>query len=797
MDGTNTIQQTVSFVDDESGYSVSVPSAIDHTRYIANTDTATFKEFFSRPLIVPIGVWTPFSATPFTATLNPWTTFFTNPRVQNRTCNYAMMTCNLKVKFMINGNPFYYGRLMADYSPLFAFDNSTNDVLLTAACRTTASQRMHIFLDPTTSEAGTFTLPFVWYKNELSLVDDDFQFLGLLSIRELNQLKHSSGSTIPVDISVAIWAEDVRLTAPTTSESASMVAQSDEYSVGPISSVASAVSQAAGMLWSVPYIGPYARATSMVSTMASGIAKAFGYSRPVILEPNLPHRPTYVGNMVNCDAQDSSLKLSVDSKQELTIDPRVFGADLGDELVLSRLASIPSYLTGFNWTTAAAPGDFLYNIRVTPCLSATSGGYYPTACNFVAKPFRYWKGTMRYRFQIVASAFHRGRIRVVYDPRRVTSVESNVSFTRIIDLSKERDFTVDVAWAATRTWLTTDPYTSDVGNSSSAAAFSSSRVGFTNGVLGLYVLNSLTSSDSAVANDISINVFVSMTDDAEFAVPTEVNTAGFMPNYVRVPQSLEYQSDESSNDPGVVQPGICLNECLVPDASDLVYMGEKVSSFRQLLKRYTFYKSYYNNTTGSQAWVNVRSDFPMYPGYTPAGEDFTTTSAPFTFAKQHLLHYLTPAFTGVRGSIRNKYIVHTTKPEEIANFTVNKGLDTATGTFNTAVFTTSPSLYAKSRFTTATDTYAGAVVSPSIRQPVIETEHPYQFNWRFSMARAMTGSFSEAFPTAGTHIVSVTGPITVPVSMDRYCAVGEDFTLFWFCGAPPVNPLVSPAARVT
>lgn len=789
----------MSFADDSAGYSVSLNNVTDSTRNVSYSADATFKEFFARPLVVPLGVWTPFSATPFTTTLNPWTTFFTNPRVANRVANYAMMSCTLKVKFMVNGNPFYFGRLMVDYQPLPFYDDSSGDNLTNIGCRTTASQRMHIFIDPTTSEAGTMTLPFVWFKNQLSMIDDEFSLLGFLAVRELNGLKHASGSTIPVDLSVAIWAENVQLTAPTTLESTSLVPQSDEYSSGPISSVATAVSQISGALWSVPVIGPYARATTMLSNMAASIAKAFGYSRPVILSNIEPHRPYYCGNLVNCDASDSSTKLSVDSKQELTIDPRIFGADLGDELVLSRLASIPSYLTGFTWATAAIPSAFLYNIRVTPCLSAVSAGYYPTACNFVAKPFRYWKGTMRYKFQIVASAFHRGRLRVVYDPKYVGSLESNIAFTRIVDLSKEREFTVDVAWANPKTWLRTDPYTSDTSNSSSLGAYATVRTDQTNGVLGIYVLNALTSSDNAVANDIAVNVFVSMTDDAEFAVPTELNTAGFMPNYVRTAQSLEHQSDEhdNSNMPNMVSTDICLNKCLEPDASDLVYMGEKISSFRQLLKRYTFYKSSVDLSTGSHAWTSVKSDFPIYPGYTPVGEDSTTAPAPFTYAKQHILHYLTPAFIGVRGGMRNKYVLHTSKPEEITNFTVSKGLETTPTTLVTPVSVVSSSLYSKGRFQASYDTYSGAVISPAARQPIIETEHPFQFNWRFACARAMRGLATEGYPTAGTHLINITGTTTVPLVLDRYCATAEDFTLFWYCGAPPVNPLVAPAAKLT
>lgn len=799
MSAAQSTHQTVSFTSETSEFDVGMGSAYDSTRDVAHNEDASLASFFARPIITPLSPWVVGSATPYNVLLNPWVTFFTNPRVVNRMANFSLLSCTLKVKIMINGGPFYFGRIMVDYNPFVANDYISQDAAGGQSALVTASQRLHLFVDPTTSMGGTLTLPFVYPKDKTTIITSELLELGVLYIREINQLGSVSSSTDSIEMSYAVWAEDVKLSAPSSDTTPYLVPQADEYGTTPVSSIASAVSQAAGKLWSVPVIGPYMRATSMISSAIGTLAKAFGYSRPIIVDAIQPMRPNFVGNLVNCDAPDSSIKLSVDSKQELSIDPRTFGVDTGDELVLSRLASVQSYLVSIPWTTLNAPGDHLYNFRVTPCQARLNSSiYYPTASCFVAQPFRFWKGTVRFRFQIVASAFHRGRIKIVYDPSFCKSVESNVAFTRIVDLADERDFTIDVAWANPRSWLLTDNLSSTSSNKN-LLSFNAARRDNTNGVLAIYVLNGLTSSAATNAN-IFINAFVSMTDDAEFAVPTELNTNGFATPYSLVPQSEPYGEGTMQNTPEVAPTSICFNNCLEPNESDLVYMGEKITSFRQLLKRYTFFRSDIQTASGPYTWTSVRTDFPPYPGYLLSGQDFTTTSAPYNYAKPHLLHYLTPAFACVKGSIRSKYVVNSPTIQDVLSLTVTKALDSGNpSTIFTANPTTSTSVYARERFLSMPDHSSGAVTTVPSRQPYIEIEHPYQQYVRFAYGRNV--SCSNVIPsstTFGTHGVTVVaGTTTNPVRVDRYVACGEDYSLVWFCGAPPQSVKTTPAARVT
>jgi hypothetical protein len=136
-----------------------------------------------------------------------------------------------------------------------------------------------------------------------------------------------------------------------------------------------------------------------------------------------------------------------------------------------------------------------------------------------AMPFRYWTGTLKYRFQIVCSTFHKGRLKFVYEPNEVDAVEYNTNYMRIVDIAKEQDFTLDIGIGQEVNLLTHhNPGADNVTEVYSTTKYTSNDVG--NGVLSVYVVNELTTPNSTVNNDIEINMFISAGDDFEVFVPS-------------------------------------------------------------------------------------------------------------------------------------------------------------------------------------------------------------------------------------------------------------------------------------
>lgn len=523
-----TKQQTVTFSDQNQQWLSEVQSKQDDAFATADTSDALLEDFFKRPIRITTLDWDVGNSLPFT-TINPWQAFFENPRIENRITNFKNLRCNLKVKLVINGNGFHYGRALASYRPLHTEDEYPVWRTLVPNSVVSASQRMHVWLDPTKSQGGTMSLPFVWNRNTLSIPDEDWRSMGEIDIGSLTTLEHANGGTDQVAISIFVWAEDVVLSMPTSTSPGSLTPQAgpmDEYDgAKPISGPATALAKVAGTLENIPGIAPYATATKTAANAVSGVAGALGLSRPVDDSGIATYKPAYAGNMANTNVVDTSNKLSFDVKQEVTIDPSAVGMGNDDEMNLSSITQRESYLTQFNWAREDNADEILWSSYVTPLLFASSGTspneIFATPMCYASMAFKQWRGTIRYRFQIVASQFHKGRIKVVYDPHFNTTSEYNIQYTQVIDLANSRDFTVDIGWGQPFSFLDVPTFSTSISWYDNGS-LGGERIRDCNGTISVYSVNSLTSpSDS---NDpVQILVSVSSGPDFELVNPTADN----------------------------------------------------------------------------------------------------------------------------------------------------------------------------------------------------------------------------------------------------------------------------------
>lgn len=786
-----TATETVSFHDATPEWRTSIETRPDSTFDLAFMNDTTLSDFFKRPILVNTTTWTPAQLSPFYLAIQPWSLFFNNKRVANRISNYNLLKCNLHIKCMINGNGFYYGKLIANYVPLKNYDSVTVVNGLSPEVRIGASQRMHFYLDPTISQGGEMILPFFWQYNAMNLNNGDFNNMGNFYIHEFNPLQHANGGTSPITVSTFIWAEDVQVSCPTSMNISGLVSQSDEYDIKPVSHTATAIADAADRLMSVPIIRPYARATSLAMRLAAGVANSFGFSRPALIDNVSNMLPQYIGPIANTDRGDNCTKLTVDSKQELTVDTRVVGLNGDDEMTLHNIATRETFLTTISWLPTDAPGSFKWNARVRPGYSTTSGSLtYIPACTFASLPFKYWRGTMRYRFQVVASNFHRGRIKILYDPGVISSDEANVLYTRVVDIGEEKEFTLDVGWSNERTFCQTRTVNSADPGFRTIAYTTTSRAQ-TNGTLALYILNELTtpSAESGILG-VYINVFVSMGEDCQFAVPiaSQIDEISYLPKTSTLTfQSQEYDFANAADAPEASSSDstICHTQ-VQPDETFLVYFGEKISSFRQMLKRYNYHSSYIIQPGTAIAFSRKiwLSDFPLFKGYTALG----INSGPQNVCKTTLLNYLAPAYAGMRGGLRSKYIVST---DEVAQVTPIIALrENSEGVLYSSVATnidyTSNDTVAASKLVAVPMCHSGAHLTTMRLQPNVELELPFYSNARFLCPKDLSGTLTDYTAFRYGHSITVNSLNNMVSSMDRFVSVAEDFNLFFFQGCPPI-----------
>lgn len=481
--------------------------------------------FFSRPILIFSEEWDVGLA--FHYTINPWELFFENSRVRERLNNFALLRANLHIRIVVNSTKFYYGRLMASYAPLGPLDHYLRFEDGQQADFVEASQRPRVIINPSVDEIAVMKLPYMFPKSALSIPAREWQNMGTLTIADLNRLRNSNEATDAITVSIFAWATEVDYSQPTSLSIPNQGEYEENAPSGIVSKPATTIARLATKLASFPIIGPYAKATELVSSGVAALASLFGYCRPRDINPTTYYLNGISRRLATTNIQDETDVLALDCKKEVPIDPRVIGASPEDHMAMVPLAKKESYLTTFPWSSSNATDTVLYNFRVNPMMYALDDQLlaHLTPMAWLSVPFKYWRGTLRYRFEVVCSAFHRGRLRLMYDPVKQDNFEYNLNYTDVIDICDTVDYTMEIGWAQGVPYSRVLPFKFDEPYHRTTP-FEFAAAG--NGVISVVVLNSLT-TPSPVETQVDINVYVSASDDFELQEPSTKGLQNLVP----------------------------------------------------------------------------------------------------------------------------------------------------------------------------------------------------------------------------------------------------------------------------
>lgn len=824
----------MTFSDQVPGWELAVDSAPDKTFDTSKATDDSLGSFLSRPIKILTTTYAPGSD--LARTFNPWMKFFQDPRVANRIANYNLLRCKLCVKFVINGAPFHSGRVLVSYMPLAPLDPYGEDTnIWSYRDNVILSQKPHIFLNPTDCSGGTLELPFFWRFNYVCIPKEEYIQLGKIQISQLMPLRAINGSNESAHIAVYAWATDVHLQVPTCltinplpPQQLPYTAQSgvvDEYSTGVVSKPASAVANIAGSMTMVPLIGPYARATQMAASAISGIARLFGFSRPAIIQDIQPYVPRYLGNLANTDAGDTTMKATFDLKQEVTVDPRTMGLGAIDEMSIKYIASKETYLTNMTWTTSSGQGQTIGTFAVTPNVWNASADppiygtklYFPAVCTAVA-PFTYWRGTMKYRFMFGASQFHKGRLRIVWDPLEPKTNSAlgsyNVAYNVVVDLADTQDFEFTIGWGQEFPYCRTLP-TFKYGKSelpwSTTAGTIPTSVSY-NGIFKVQVVTPLMSFDNNLDNTIEIAVFVSCAD-LEVAEPTNYKIHSLS---TQIGSVLEHEpSGESETfvaQSGLLTPGNfdkpesrTATFHLGPESEPFytaefnsVWFGDPIKSLRQLLKRYVGGRTLIpnrNSVGAMQVSRFVISDITPPFGYYAKGVYISTRAGGLrcNIEPTTPLTFFQTCYMARRGGMRFKYVLSNFATADNESRHLMGVMIVNRAPMETKVSQQSIPMnggaLAQQRSASLQplidDMWSGGVATTISRNPVVEVEMPYYNHERFFLSRDNVGVTNTI--TAGTfHELKVTN-LTVAASypsVAQFVSVADDFSLGFWVGQP-------------
>lgn len=792
-----TAEQTTAFMDANPGSSVGVSaSPLDYELADAQT-SAGLTDFLSRPVRIFTTTWSPSDPQGLLSTaFRPWYEFLNNSSIKNKLSNYAFLRGNLKMKIITNASPFLYGSARLVYQPLPDFTASTITSSIPSSL-IPLSQRPGVWITPSHSEGAEFTCPFVYPRSFVrTQVANDVRSLGSAGLYIYNALASANGATSSVSVQVYAWMEDVILAGP----SVGAVLQADEYGVGVVSAPASAVAAAASTLTKAPLIGRFAKATEIGASAVSNIAKLFGYTNvPVISDPQ-PMRIQPFPTLATAEIGYPQDKLALDPKNELSIDPSIAGLSGEDEMAIASFVQRESFLVGSTWSSTQVPDTPLFTSIVLPQLSQNTSNVIDfTPMALASTMFRNWRGDIIFRFRFIASPFHKGRVRISYDPQsssiQTTGDTGPFVMNRIVDLGAETDVEFRVPYQQALPWCYTLASSLNVNFSTSATPTLAISDTFNNGMISVKVLTALTGPTTTAS--VGMQVFVRGAENLEFANPSSLSSD-------LSPFAL--QSEEYYHDPGKVSNVMGTSV----DASShraLVNFGESVRSFRTLLRRHNWLDTVYiDNPTASTVGVYRinQTRFPAYYGYDPAGwnsaKGITVPASdfPFNFVNVTPWHLLAPCFLAQRGSMN--WIFNPSKGSQGIVSRVSRYNGSfpgySNGYISSVATTPNKAEYAywnSARATTAgsslihTNTAAGqAIVAPSFS--------PFKFqSTRPAYTTIPAGTASPGYDGTVLDTLAIELPYSAAdsslnaVTVERYFGIGADYSLHFFMNCPTLT----------
>lgn len=653
-------KETVTFNDAVLGEVSGLDIKTSEVSSIDQTENIDFVKFLSRPVKIGTFTWQETDAIGTSHTFNPWNLYFTDPRVKYKLNNFAFIQCKLKIKVLINASPFYYGRMYMGYQPLPTLTPSTITNDTGTRYLIPYSQRPHIWIEPMDNAGGEMTLPFFYQQNWINAQSaQNMTDQGKLTFLNYTTLQSANGiSGTGVTIAIYAWAEDVKLSGPSAGlATQSWVVQSDEYGQGFVSGPASAVSKAASYLEGIPFIGRFATATRMGASAVSSIASLFGWTNVPVIADTMPFRPEPFPQLATTQIGYPFQKLTLDPKNELSIDPTLTGLTNEDELVITSLCKKPSYLTTATWTTANLVDDLLFSSRVNPRQydndGATQSKLYMTPMCWVSSLFNDWRGDMIFKFKVVASQFHKGRLRISFDPSGYATeniisdpATSNVVFTSIIDLGDKNEVEFVVPYQQAISYLVNRASglsTANINWSTSLTPSFTYSPSYDNGTITLRVLTTLTAP--VASSSVSILVFVRAGENLELANPID------LPAYSTWAVQSDVQHVNRMETLGTMQDKRCGEQ-------NLINFGETVKSLRQLLRRMSLVSvsTPAAATADMDVWSKYFTKIPGAYGFDTNGINLAkglvvpAANFQFNYSQPLPLTWILPAFVAYRGS---------------------------------------------------------------------------------------------------------------------------------------------------
>lgn len=454
--------------------------------------------------------------------------------VWNKLQNYKYLRAGVQISIRVNATAFHYGKLLGVWRPLGLY--TTKYAKTSQNCTGydniyTLSSYPHVMVSPLSSETAMFTanynLPVDWIDLEVYSVVLDIprryqQNLGVFELWVLNPLCAMGVDTdppayltifgsfvnpevsgyiaitrdTPRNFSLSLYAN--KLTADTFSISSPIVREGrEEEQFDQSSSMDKSIKERGGKpsleTQRSGKLLPKAQSDANGNTgdVEAGVKKITWFPEQIASgQVDLPAIPLSLTQGITHKVTEANMDLMAFMSKPCFVRQTEITKSMGANTMVVTYPVSPLY---------CAAGSDVYGHKTR----------FNTRLSFVASCFEYWRGTIRFHFNVVCSKFHSLRLRFDWFPEtirypRTDGLELASVVSKVVDVQGECDFFIDVPWLHTLPMLPVQ-----------AALDRVSPEGI-NGYLRVTLLNPIVYPDVNMP-PVQLNMWMSAGPDLEFA----------------------------------------------------------------------------------------------------------------------------------------------------------------------------------------------------------------------------------------------------------------------------------------
>lgn len=454
MDSAMTINGEVS----NTGVTTFVNEACDMTDIFSNyvpssltvpqADLQDIKSYFARPRLITRGT-VAFSSrsSVYSSTwdINSFTTSF--PQWNNRLSGVYGIRYKLNYRLQIAATPFNSGVLALSWQ----YGPTTNDgynylrYIASASC----TNLPHVRLDVSQQTMVELSVPFLWYGEFYPVsggtVDSGY---GRVSVNQILSPAGVTGTTAPT-YELYVYMTEIELFGADNNNSTTITLQSGGVvkSEAKASHLLSNGFTTAGKIAkfigsNIPSLSGIAGPTAWAADTAAGIARYFGYSRPLLQDPPLKIFRTLYGGETNVDVPMTGFNVGLMQSNTLATIPEFAATDV-DEMSFDYIKQQYSQVCVAFVTTGDSHGTVIYAAPASPSVmwfrtpaavpycnvnfpqssanlvSQSGNSFLPSSLMHLASNFRLWRGGFKLRVTFGKTKFHAGRYMISFNPTMV------------------------------------------------------------------------------------------------------------------------------------------------------------------------------------------------------------------------------------------------------------------------------------------------------------------------------------------------------------------------------------------